>query len=74
MPLNTGSIVSAIFAQRNSQTFATAKQKTSGKSLIVLFIASFYGGSVEGVRGPLRRGIHGPGVSVFGSPHVFSTL
>ena len=27
------------------------------------------GGSVEGVRGPVRKVVHGPGVSVFGSPH-----
>ena len=66
MPLKTDSIVFAIFAQRDSQTFATAKQKTSSKSLIVIFIVSFYEGSVEGVRGPFRRGVHGPGVSVFG--------
>ena len=26
------------------------------------------GGAVGGVRGPVHRAVHGPGVSVFGSP------
>ena len=50
-------------------------------SFLFIFSASFFfrlffgyflgwsvGGSVEEVRGPVRRGVHGPRVSVFGSP------
>ena len=55
------------------------------KSLFLFFIL-FGGWSVEGsvgvVRGPVRRwsadwsavGVRGPGVSVFGSPIIFSSI
>ena len=63
------------------------QNKTNGELYLQLsfLLASFYGGSVKGVlrgggvrelvrtvvRGPVRRGVHGPGIRVLGSPLQF---
>ena len=67
----------AIFAQGNSPNFATAKQKTNGKSnlnghfyycLVMGVLKGGGGGGGKRVVDQVRRGVHGPGISVLELP------
>ena len=69
--INFAEVNVQIFADTSSQSIQMVSQIFLSFLFIFLFIfffGYFLGWSIGGVCGPARKVVHGPGVSVFGSP------